>query len=470
MNRIIPALILLYISVPLLVPAQQIRASPDSAIKTGVDTLPLSDIDIPVKINLKALYRILENKVDTVYHSPGWPLAYYQPSCDTRYMYRFRRGHLRLTALGNAMTMEFTGYYQIQASQRACGGNVPYTLWTPPCSCGTGKEGARRVNVGFNTRFNLRPNYTIQAKVTRQPSIPIDQCNVCFWGQNITTQVMNAINAQMDTAGWGIQDTLDHLNLRPQFQQLWQKLWGTYRLYNVGYLQLRPERLRVSQLMARGDTLYLSVGISGRPMISLAPLKDTVTPVPDLSDFTPRHGFTIYLDAKLNYDSLAALLNAQLDKQAFTIDKRNITIEKCFLSPLDREHISLGFQFSGDQSGTLYLSGTPVLDTAKGMLDISDLDYRLETNSMLMRTASWLFNRKILKELKTYTHFPVKDYMDSLRVKASTQLSQPVISGIRTEGRLDKITLLRMIIDADNIGLRCEATGELDVMVDQVTW
>ena len=113
--------------------------------------------------------------MDTVYRSPGWPLSYYQPSCDTRYMYRFRRGRLRMTALGNSMTMEFTGYYQIQASTRLCTGGTAYSPWTPACSCGTGTEGARRVNVGFNTQFNLKPNYTISAKVTRLPSLPLDQ-------------------------------------------------------------------------------------------------------------------------------------------------------------------------------------------------------------------------------------------------------------------------------------------------------
>src|SRR5580704_17936138 len=60
--------------------AQQIKpVAPDSTGKPPTDTLPLSDIDIPVRVNLRALYRILEDKVDTVYRSPGWPLSYFQP-------------------------------------------------------------------------------------------------------------------------------------------------------------------------------------------------------------------------------------------------------------------------------------------------------------------------------------------------------------------------------------------------------
>lgn len=463
-------LTLLFLLVSIRVLAQEIKPStPDSTNRAVVDTMPLSDIDIPVRVNLKALYRLLENKVDTVYHSPGWPTGYYQPSCDTRYMYRFRRGHLRLNAQGNSMDLKFTGYYQIKASTRLCAGNNAYTPWTPDCSCGAGSEGVRRVDVGFSTRFSLKPDYTIQAKVTRLPSVPIDQCTVCFWGQNITTQVMGAINAQMDTAGWAIQDTLARLNLRPQFQQLWQKLWATYHLNNVGYFRLQPERLRVSELSAKNDTLYLSVGISGRPLISLRPMKDTVTPVPDLHDFTPRHGFNVYLDARLDYDSLSTILNTQLDHKSFVVDNRTITIDQCFLTALDEGHMGIRLQFSGSQSGTFYLSGVPVLDTAAGVLDITDLDYHLETNNVLIRTASWLFSKKILKELKTYTHFPIKDYLEQIRTKANAQLGQPIARGIRTDGRLDRIGILRLSVGNTELDIRCQATGELDVYVDDLT-
>lgn len=445
-------------------------ASLDTLSPQAVDTLPLSDIDIPVKINLKALYRIAETKVDTIFHSPGWPDDYYQAACDTRYMYRLRRGRLRILAQGNTMQMKFTGYYQIKASQRLCTGTTAYSPWTPPCGCGYGGEGARRVDMGFSTRLSLRPNYTVQAQVTRFPTTPIDQCNVCFWGQNITNQVVSAINAQMDTAGWSLQKTLDHLDLRPQFQELWQKLWSVYRLYNVGYLQLRPERLRISNMAAQNDTLYLSVGISGRPLISLTPLKDTITPVPDLSDFTPRHGFNIYLDSRLNYDSLAAVLNAQMDHQTFNLDNKTITVEKCFLSPLDAGHIKLGLQFSGSEHGTFYLSGAPVLDTTAGTLELTDLDYHLETNNLLIRTASWMFNKKILKELRTYTHFQINPYLDQIRQKANAQLSQTVVKGIRTQGQLSRISLLNLTVGEADMTVRCQASGELQVMVDDLSW
>lgn len=453
------------------VSAQQVTATAlDTTQRPSVDTLPMSDIDIPVKINLKALYRMAESKVDTIFHSPGWPGDYYQAACDTRYMYRLRRGRLRINAQGNNMDLKFTGYYQIKASTRLCTGTVGYSPWTPPCSCGSGSEGARRVDMGFSMHFALQPNYTVKSKIIRQPSAALDQCNMCFWGQNVTSQVISAINAQMDTAGWALQSALDKLDLRPQFQQIWNKLWATYHLYNAGYFQLQPVRLRISELYAHNDTLYLSVGVSGRPLISLRPLRDTIVPVPDLSDFTPRHGFHVYLDARLDYDSLASIMNAQVDHHTFTVDNKNITIEKCSIAHLDKGLLQIGLQFSGYQSGTFYLSGLPVLDTTTGLLEISDLDYHLQTNNLLIKTASWLFNKKILKELKDYTRFPLTQYLDQIRKQASAQLNQPFMKGIRSEGQLDKISILQLSAGPSEMMVRCQASGELAVFVNDLTW
>ena len=128
-------------------------------------------------------------------------------------------------------------------------------------------------------------------------------------------------------------------------------------------------------------------------------------------------------------------------------------------------------QFSGDQSGTLYLSGIPVLDTASGILDVSELDFQLNTNNLLMRTASWLFSKKILKELEKLYPLPHKK-TTSIRSasKPNAQLSQPLVKGIRTEGQLDRLVLMRLTVGPNELGLRCRASGELDLSVDAMGW
>ncbi|MBK5272287.1 MAG: hypothetical protein JJE22_14860, partial [Bacteroidia bacterium] len=48
-----------------------------------LDSLPDSEINIPIQINLKPLYTIAEKYVDTVYTSPNYPDDWVQDGCDT---------------------------------------------------------------------------------------------------------------------------------------------------------------------------------------------------------------------------------------------------------------------------------------------------------------------------------------------------------------------------------------------------
>ena len=63
-----------------------------------LDSLPESQINIPVTINLKPLYSFAEKNVDTVFTSHNYPNDWIQDGCDTRYKYFFRRSKLKLKA------------------------------------------------------------------------------------------------------------------------------------------------------------------------------------------------------------------------------------------------------------------------------------------------------------------------------------------------------------------------------------
>src|SRR3979411_1517214 len=85
-----------------------------------IDSLPNSELNIPIVINLKPFYADAEKKIDTVFTSPNWPTDWIVDGCDTRYKYHFRRGQLQLKASGNILNLGFTGFYKIIGSTRGC--------------------------------------------------------------------------------------------------------------------------------------------------------------------------------------------------------------------------------------------------------------------------------------------------------------------------------------------------------------
>src|SRR3954469_19802395 len=134
----------------LLITALGLQAGAQAKTSSGIkiDSLPESQIDIPIQINLRPIYALAEKNVDTVFTSPNYPDDWIQSDCATRYKYHFRRSPLSMSMSGTTLNLAFMGYYQIVGSTRVCVGGTVLSPWTPGCRCGF-EEAERRVNVGF---------------------------------------------------------------------------------------------------------------------------------------------------------------------------------------------------------------------------------------------------------------------------------------------------------------------------------
>jgi len=94
-----------------------------------LDSLPDSEINIPIQINLRPIYTLAEKQVATLFTSPGYPNGWVQQGCDTRYKYSFRRSPLQMKASGLSLNLGFTGYYRIIGSTRVCVAGAAITPW-----------------------------------------------------------------------------------------------------------------------------------------------------------------------------------------------------------------------------------------------------------------------------------------------------------------------------------------------------
>lgn len=464
-------LILLLSSLLVLSCSRNIVPQRPAMLTAGIsDTIPLSEIDIPVHISLKPLYAMAENQVDTVYTSPGWPDTYIIDKCATRYMYRFRRGPLKIRSHGNTAELGFMGYYKIKGSQRACVGTTPVSVWTPPCTCGF-NEPERRVEVGFNASFGIDPDYSLRCYIERLEPKPIDRCEMCFVKYDVTQTVMDALKVQLDSSRTFLQDSLGKIRLRSRFQQIWNQLEQSIPLYGMGYLQLNAEAIRVSQLFAKNDTLHVSFGVSARPQISFEAPPASNKPVPDLSDFNSKKGFRVVLDAHLNYDSLSNLVTAKTKGMRIDLDngpiKKHMIVDRINLYGSNKQLI-LELTFSGSDKGVLYLTGRPVYNREKKMLEIQQLDYDIRTRDLLIKSAKWLFSKKILQEIRRHAQLDVAPYLNQFHEMAGTQMNRNFTRGIDLKGRLHDFYLdFIHPLEAD-LRVRVVSEGELEVTVSEI--
>ncbi|RTL60437.1 MAG: DUF4403 family protein [Sphingobacteriales bacterium] len=435
-----------------------------------LDTLPLSEIDIPIKINLKPLYDLAEKKVETVYTSDNYPNQWSYDGCDTRYMYQFKRDRLRISTKNNVIRLAFSGFYKVRGSQRVCVGNTGVSPWAPDCSCGY-KEEPRRVEVGFQAVIGIHADYSVSSIIERMEPLPVDKCEVCFFKKDITKTVMDQLKLELDSAKMSIMDTLSKINLRSQFQNIWNKLNSGQNLYGLGYLKMNPEKIRISSLAADNDTISLSVGLSARPIISSVKPADTKSPIPNISDFKPHSSFNLFLDAQLDYDSLSNIITNRMKGYRMDISQvpqKYVMVESVKIYGDGKDKLILGVEFSGSNSGIMYFIGKPVYDKITGTLEIKNLDYDLKTKNLFLNTAKWLFDKKILNALNKHSKFEVANYINNLLPQLNQQLNREVYKGIFTTGKMESLQVTDLLPATGVFILRCNAKGELAMQVNSI--
>ena len=438
-----------------------------------LDSLPNSEINIPIQINLRPIYAMAEKNVDTVFTSPNYPDDWIENGCDTRYKYIFRRGPLQMKASGTSLNLGFTGYYKIIGSTRVCVKGAVISPWTPPCKCGF-SEPERRVNVSFTNSLSVLPDYKVKLSIKRNEPQPLDKCEVCFWGQDITKQVLKGLAADLDAAKEDMQVHYGIVDLKSRFQQVWDQLNKVYGIYGLGWLKINPQKIRINNLFAQNDSLNVYLGLSAKPVISFEKPPEQNSQVPNIADFSRRTGFNIFLDAVLDYDSLGNILNQQIAGKQFDFNKgpvkKTFIIKDCKLYGSGNEKLIIKVKFSGTDDGIVYFVGKPVYDKDAHIIEVKDIDFDIKSKNTLLKAADWLFNKKIANEIGKYARFDLTSYIDTAKVNINSQLNHEWIKGIRSYGNISDIKLVGIFPLSQYLIIRSNCTGDLSVKVDSINF
>lgn len=436
-----------------------------------LDSLPSSEINIPIQINLKPFYSMAESQVDTLFTSPNYPEGWVQEGCGTRYKYSFRRGKLQMKASGTSLNLGFMGYYKIVGSTRVCVAGAAVSPWTAPCRCGF-DEPERRVNVSFTNSVSIQPDYKLKLQIMRNEPQALDKCEVCFWGQDITKEVLNGLKEELDTAKAAMERNYGTIDLKPQFQQVWNQLNKVYNIYEMGWLQMNPQRLRINNLYAKGDSLYVYMGLSAKPVISSEKPTEYMTLLPPIGPASRQQGFSIFLDAMLNYDSLSSILNRHIANKEFDFSKgpvkKKFVIQDCRLYGTGNEKIIIKVNFTGTDIGTFYLTGKPTYDKLTHILEIKNIDFDIKSKDALLKTSEWLFSRRIINEISKNTRFDLNTYIDSAKVTLNQQLNHEWIKGISSAGQISDIQLIGIYPLSQSLVIRSNCSGNLSVNIESV--
>jgi hypothetical protein len=441
------------------------------AQNTGVIFLQESQIDIPIQINLKPIFALAERNVGKEFASPDYPDGWVQANCTTRFKYHFRRSPLRMSMQGTTLDLLFTGFYKIVGSTRLCSGKTVLSPWSPGCKCGF-NEPERRVDIGFKSRFALRPNYILQTFITRSEPMAIDKCEVCFWGHDVTKEVIAGLTIQLEASRKAMQDSFGLFNLRPYIQQAWNMLNQPYYIPGIGYFSLHPKRLRMQNINATNDLLNINIGISATPVVTFQKEAAQITSVPDMTASASPGGFSVFLEAALQYDSLSRVVNGYMAGKRFDLSEgilaKHIVVKEVTVASNSQGQMLIKVDFTGSFNGTAFFTGTPVYNIATKTIEVQDLDYDLQTKNVLLKTAKWLFSGKIESELKKNTSINLTSYFETAQASLNSYLNKEWTKGIKGAGNVKELKVISVEPLPQHILIKTSCAGTLSVQVGQI--
>jgi hypothetical protein len=282
---------------------------------------------------------------------------------------------------------------------------------------------------------------------------------------------MQGLKEQLDAAKTNMQKTLGVYDLRPKFQQAWDQLNKVYGLYGLGWLQINPTKIRINSLSARNDSLNINIGLSARPLVTFEKPQEHLTVVPNITEFGSREGFNIFLDAVLNYDSLSNIITSQLRDKRFDLTfNKYVIIKSCSLYGMDNENLIIKVQFEGSEKGVFYLTGKPMYDAVTRTIEMKDLDFDIKSKNMLLKSASWLFNRRIITELRKYSTFDLSAYIKNAVTSFNQQLNREWTKGIQSSGHMDDLKIVKIYPLREHLVVRGSCSGSLSIRIDSINF
>ncbi|MDA8412709.1 MAG: DUF4403 family protein [Desulfobacteraceae bacterium] len=263
----------------------------------------------------------------------------------------------------------------------------------------------------------------------------------------------------------------DAIQLRPKIAPLWQNAFSPMLVSKEfsAWLQLSPEKIVMSPLLAANDRIQLSIGVISGAAITVGPKPDAapvkpLPPVQQLSSFDKR--FHIQLATNVFFADLVTALNPVLIDKTFG-DERKITIKSFNLKGEDGR-LAIVLTTAGDFDGEITILAKPVYNQQSNTLTFEDVDFDTRNAGWLISAGSWVFGSSIRDTIKTNLDASVVEQLEKARLKACSSLSSVhVAEHVNLTGAVTSLSLGAATVLNDRLSIDVIAQGETSIRLQQ---
>ena len=333
-----------------------------------------------------------------------------------------------------------------------------------------------QVNLKFMTRFGVDPDWKIRTQTVSagfdwvtKPSIKVAGIEV-----PITGIISRKISENLEKFSKAIDDNVrENFVVKPYIIQAWN-LIREPRLLSEQYrtwLVITPMDILMTPFTVQNGKISATLGIRGftQTLTGEKPPTKPAVNVPNLIVTTDvPNGFQIGLIGVVPYEEASKFAAEQFIGKTFDFKEGKYKIEVTSVDIYgqnDKLVIKAGLK--GSINGVIYLKGIPYYDTKTRLLSLKNVDYDLNTRSVLVQTANWLLQGRFAKQIEQEFVFPVGSQMDEAQKAIRQQLTnRKVAKGVDFGGRLDTLEPDQVYLTPTSLVALIVAKGRIEIKID----
>jgi hypothetical protein len=263
----------------------------------------------------------------------------------------------------------------------------------------------------------------------------------------------------------------DMIPLKSQIAKVWNTLQKPILLdknYNA-WLKLAPLEVMLYPLYAQNNMLRLGVGISAFAELAVGkePPAQPLLPLPNLKLVnTFDKAFRIVLSADLFYKDLRVIASALLLNKQFGSDGKNIVIKDIELYG-NGDKLVIKLQTEGSLDGLFYLTAKPVFNPQTDVFSVEDVDFDMQTTSLLLKSADWLLHSAIRSNIQEKLNMNLTEQLERTRQMAGKALAKvQLVEHVFLKGGIKNLKFNDMIIREDKISIQVYSEGETAIFFE----
>lgn len=257
--------------------------------------------------------------------------------------------------------------------------------------------------------------------------------------------------------------------LKTQVARVWdlaQKPILLDKNYNA-WLSISPQEVRLYPLYAQKNRVRVSVGLNSYAEMVVGPQPALRPPVP-LPGLKLAHGvnpnFRVALNTDLFYRDIRTIAQPLLLNRELGSDGKSVR-----LTDLDiygnGDRLMVKVATAGDLEGTFYLTCRPVFDPRTNVFSVEDVDFDMQTKSLLLQSAGWFLQgaiRNTIREKLTMDLTPRVAEAQNMASKAMASVK--LADNLVLNGSIKKLKLNDLMVQKDKISIQVHAEGETAIV------